>query len=688
LRGTYTAEWDIHGHVYSNTVEVLTRDYNEVSVLISNEVGAGSAPFPVILGHDDGVGGVHTDKIYSCYILELGGPTVSRDMDGGYTIDPGTVTGLYTVVAYMASSNNPYISGLCTNQHTATFRVFLSVDLDADVDRNGIVDSSDDLGEESWTNNRGAFAIAAFTNYLDGLTKLVVQPPDVSSFTNYTLRLRKVDTNTQGCLKLYKPDGTELVFTSGLADISSIASTGLTLYASSLSMWSYDTTLSLENAHLLQYKMNLELIIDGGLVASDTVTLCTAPFIIPSEIAPVEAVYVTDRFPTNTSIANLRCIDNEGDVWAQDFVKIAPCHTSNSITQVVIDLLHPDKGYFVPMVCENDKLQFAGWLRGGENVANGGNLMISPPIAGYPYGRPIVGDKDTSFTNYLEMCKIQTNAVITETSWLMVGHIDEVIMFADTNKILYADPWKAANLLHDEIVAGHLTNEIWFGTEMGESRWKTIPEVAIAAAVSGYKTNTILSPGLAANTNDATLAFSNLVFEIGDYLRVDNEILKVTATNGYNVTMKRAQASTIATSHANGTITYALSENLIENIIPGDEKPCVAPHIINVTNIMAHAFPPSSFGYISIPVLFHYKTSPGIGFVAISANACNCLVVPGDHVYYSYTGCTAFEQYIGSVVSNASPVDVWLNYHCGFGEVHCGSATRRTIPTSPAWWTY
>ncbi len=565
-----------------------------------------------------------------------------------------------------------------------------NVDLDADVDRNGVVDSSDDSQEESWTNSRGAFAIAGFTNYVNGLTKLVVQPAGVPSSSNYTMRLRKVDATTQGCLMLYKQDGSELVFTNGLADISSVASTGLTLYAASLSMWSYDTTLSFANAHLLQYKMNLELVVGSGLVASDTVALCTAPFIFPPETAPVEAVYVTTDFPTNTTITNLRRLDNEGDVWAQDFVKVAPAQTSNSVAQVVVDLFHPGRGYFVPLASETDTLQYAGWLRHtNEDVCgNGGNLMISPPITGYPYGRPIVGNKDTTFTNYLEACRIQTNAVIPDTSWLMVGHIDEVIMFVETNKILYADPWKAANLLHDEIVAGHLTNEIWFGMELGESRWKTIPEVTIAEAATGYKTNTIPSPGLAANTNDATLAFSNLVFEVGDYLRTDNEILLVTATNGYNVTMQRAQASTVAASHTNGSLIYALSDYLVENLVPREEEPCVAPHIASVTNTMIQVFPTSTFSYVSIPVLFHYRTSPDVGFAAISANACNCLVIPGDHVYYSYTGCTAFEQYISSVVSNAYPLDVWLKYHCAFGEVHCGSATRRTIPTSPAWWTY
>jgi len=153
--GTYTAMWDIHGHVYSNTVEVLTRNFEEVSVLISNEVGAGSAPFPVILGHDDGVGGVHTDKISMCYILESGGPTVSCDMDGGYTIDPGTVTGLYTVVAYMASSNNPYISGPCTLPHTKTFSVFLKVDIVQSNVVGGVNNTNSVpfwLTPDSWTN--------------------------------------------------------------------------------------------------------------------------------------------------------------------------------------------------------------------------------------------------------------------------------------------------------------------------------------------------------------------------------------------------------------------------------------------------------------------------------------------------------------------------------------------------------
>ena len=65
----------------------------------------------------------------------------------------------------------------------------------------------------------------------------------------------------------------------------------------------------------------------------------------------------------------------------------------------------------------------------------------------------------------------------------------------------------------------------------------------------------------------------------------------------------------------------------------------------------------------------------------------NCLMVTPNEIYYSDPGIEAFRKYFKDhVAAGAVAVDTWENYHCKCGEIHCGTAAVRTLPTSPPWW--
>jgi hypothetical protein len=50
-------------------------------------------------------------------------------------------------------------------------------------------------------------------------------------------------------------------------------------------------------------------------------------------------------------------------------------------------------------------------------------------------------------------------------------------------------------------------------------------------------------------------------------------------------------------------------------------------------------------------------------------------------------GIEAFRKYFkDNVTAGAVAVDVWEHYHCNFGEIHCGTATVRSLPHIPPWW--
>jgi len=83
-------------------------------------------------------------------------------------------------------------------------------------------------------------------------------------------------------------------------------------------------------------------------------------------------------------------------------------------------------------------------------------------------------------------------------------------------------------------------------------------------------------------------------------------------------------------------------------------------------------------------VLFDLKGSDG--YTAATANLANCLVVNENQVYFPNPGNQAFSNSFVTAVSGAVAVNVWINYHCKMGEIHCGTATIREIPVSPPWW--
>jgi hypothetical protein len=59
--------------------------------------------------------------------------------------------------------------------------------------------------------------------------------------------------------------------------------------------------------------------------------------------------------------------------------------------------------------------------------------MVTPPLAGAPYGKIVLGDADdrgptSQFEHFLRAQTIQP-VVTIDTSWLSVGHVDEIMSF-------------------------------------------------------------------------------------------------------------------------------------------------------------------------------------------------------------------------------------------------------------------
>ncbi|MEI6809893.1 MAG: protein-arginine deiminase family protein, partial [bacterium] len=598
--------------------------------------------------------------------------------------DPDEILGEYWTDGVTAT---PYFSG------KSAILYALKVDVDVDTDRDGVVEDTDDeSGEEAWTINRGAFTIPAsvsslYTNYnVTTLPTLVVRG-GLAFPAGHKLRFFRPSSSS--ALLLLDAVGTVVMGTNVVPSNTYYQIPGPYPLTNDLIYYNVSrvSRTGTIGSSAFEYQLGLQEIDSAtNVVCTDTVLLKVAPLILPWDGDAVESVYADSNSvsATITNIPNLILLPATTYQFLQDYVKFTKAQFADTnIADIVVDLKDLNYGPFVKNICPaTGELRRVEWNVTG----NGGNIIVTPPLANAPYGKVIVGDKYPSAVPYIAAQGIQTNVITTvPTSWLEMGHADEGISFVTSNKILIPDPWTAADIIHAAITNGQGTNKICFGIQPTDT-WantnthKSFLKLAVATTAAGsFKTNVLSSPGMDAATN--TLSVSNAVFEVGDYLRVDSEVLKVTATNATTVTVLRAQAGTTGAAHTTASPIYALSDIMRWNL-PID-TPSVHTNMVNVTNALSAALGSYAVTYVKLPVLFDKY---GDHFVAGTANAVNCLVYPGQGIFMQDTGSVDFNTYISNHVSSVVFINIWDGYHCWWGEVHCGTATRRTISFTPPWW--
>jgi hypothetical protein len=559
------------------------------------------------------------------------------------------------------------------------------MDLDVDTDRNGTINASDDTGEDLWTTNRGALIPASHlrypaTNNVQGFPPLVVQA-SASVVPGQTLRLALLRGSTNS-LGLLNSTGMVFGFTSATQTLTGPFTSAQTYYPVSgyarqgAAATNFDFTVQLQQVNA-----------SGQILLSDTVRFKVAPQILPWDGCAVERVYATSLFDAAvTNIPNLVRIQSAGGPWAQDYVKPAKTQwAGNQILDVFVDLQHPGASNFVSVLSQTDPVvRSVMWAVGGD----GGNIMMTPSLPDAPFGKAILGNMNTNASDYFNGQAIQTNVIVLPTKWLWVGHVDEVISFVTTNTVLLADPWTAADIMHAAITNGNGTNTIWFGTNTlaNPQTTQTFLQVAVATNAAGaFKTNSVPPPGLSASTNSATLTFVGTNFAPGDFLRVDNEIVLVNTVQSNDVTVSRQQGGTTPASHAPGACIYALSVTMRWNL-PLDPVN-VNTELAALTNDLTTALGTYHINYVKLPVLFAKAVVGGVPvFYAGSANVVNCLVLPSSGIYMQETGSADFDSYVTGCLTNAVFINIWDVYHRNLGEVHCGTATRRTVDLTTPWW--
>ena len=125
--------------------------------------------------------------------------------------------------------------------------------------------------------------------------------------------------------------------------------------------------------------------------------------------------------------------------------------------------LGPDAGYAVPYAQAHQPNTYESF----------GNHEVVPPYRGYPLGRVVYGsaaEVPEALRRFYDAQRAQAPALTVDTSWLWVGHVDEVLSWVPAAsergwKVVVASPALAVDLLLAWQAAGHGAAELFAGRE-------------------------------------------------------------------------------------------------------------------------------------------------------------------------------------------------------------------------------
>ncbi|MEK9138848.1 MAG: protein-arginine deiminase family protein, partial [Bacteroidota bacterium] len=208
-----------------------------------------------------------------------------------------------------------------------------------------------------------------------------------------------------------------------------------------------------------------------------------------------------------------------------------------------------------------------------------------------------------------------------------------------------------------------------------------------------------------ASTASDTFVLTEERFQVGDYLRVDDEYVKVIPGGaGNTIKVSRGELGSTPSIHTWDTLIYCLSILAIENlhkyeVSPGSGLFQDGPQR-RIDALLGSAGTPASgllgelgsTHVIELPVLFDRVAGPTVKWSACTANVVNSLIADGKAFMSDthgpvFTGTDYFQNLIASKMTGTvvpTFIDAWY-LHLSKGEVHCGSNARRE-PISTDWW--
>lgn len=286
--------------------------------------------------------------------------------------------------------------------------------------------------------------------------------------------------------------------------------------------------------------VDVTLAVHGGTPAgaaalgdgSDTVRLRVAPVVFSHHLQPAQRVFATYdnasdsakfRADLGKAVASVPGLDplvelvpDEFDQWTQDFFETAYMSMPAEGGQHVVRVNVRSANVYAPNDAKNP-LRPAGrvvWnqFRGkdvaaiqqydlkhdqnSDSLNSFGNLETVPPYTlgdvSYPMGRVLRGSipsfaPDPSFTKMLAAQRVQPGITI-DTSWLLVGHVDETVSFIKTSSprgwaLVVNDPTLAKTMLEEQVAKGNGEVQMFSGQYFYDAKGKAVKAVTTISAV-------------------------------------------------------------------------------------------------------------------------------------------------------------------------------------------------------------
>jgi protein-arginine deiminase len=359
--------------------------------------------------------------------------------------------------------------------------------IDVDTDRNGVVEPSDGLEEDVWTQARGAVFFSNWDDddgdgWRDSRDSIVNGPEDVKDMAEVIIRHSPDLPSNASVVLRVKPAHAQvrLFDAESLSNIIGPDTSEVQLNAGGMRSGERRLLLEGVGGRSLDWdgrvRLEVVVLVDGAEVAADAVELRAAPSIYPDHTQRAERLYVMRIsdffFGRNLEFFNALqggldpaveffAIDQyryDGDRWAQDnmqtgYQRVPGVDGPREMLTYLETERHVGYGLedLVPeeLLGKDFGFSYAG---GADSSLNyGGNLEVAPPheaggrqwrfgrlIVGGGSGGTILGQPYTDRMNnqqlgFLQAQEAQAPVLELSSEWLAVGHIDEVLLFVPDN---------------------------------------------------------------------------------------------------------------------------------------------------------------------------------------------------------------------------------------------------------------
>jgi protein-arginine deiminase len=254
----------------------------------------------------------------------------------------------------------------------------------------------------------------------------------------------------------------------------------------------------------------------GDLISRKVVRCSVAPFVMSSCLDPVDAIHVVRRKLTERFVSDLKPVVEaagarlltfesvappEHDMWIQDATEIGFATDGERMMHVA---LHGNRGmklddlFAKSFLGKDSGVVHPGKFRGksSEWIDWFGNLEVSPPLTArdrtYPHGRIYAGTQGVramhpEVVSFLEAQGVQAPVLWLDTSWLVIGHVDETVSWVPSDignafRMLLPSPRLALEILRkaEKASPGCILNR---GTRRDDSEKDEYCDTPVAAVL-------------------------------------------------------------------------------------------------------------------------------------------------------------------------------------------------------------